>query len=205
MERAYKVVLSNIVKKPLKAFGTIYAYNLYKYQYVFLAITGIAFMTKRQFYKLADTNNPFFFTFITNIGLGAIFGWMGIGVFSLLIYWAGIWLKGRATLHDIINIMAYATLISLVIFVAGMGCIIALRILGYAGANYPHVWGNPYYTIAKSFYYFSRLIMLFYLTLAVIGVSVAQGFTITKGALNVLLAVLIVIAPIVLITGLRGL
>ncbi len=199
MERAYKTVLINIVKKPLKAFGTIYAFDLYKYQYVFLAIAGMAFTVSRQFYALADTRNTFFFPFVTSVVVGAIFGWVGIGIFSLLIYWTGTWIKGRATSRDIINIMAYASLTNTLILIIGLICIAALRFLGYSGVNYPHVWGNTYYTIIQCYFYLTVIINILYIVLTTLGVSVAQGFSVKKGFFNVLLAALVLIIPITIL------
>lgn len=199
MERAYKIVLFNLVTNPFKAFATIYSYDLYKYKYFLFAIIGIAQYINREHFKLADTRNSLLFPLMCDIGLGAVFGWMGVAVFSWLIYATGGWLKGRTTSSEMFNIASYAALPAVLTLISSLVCIIMLRNNGYIDTNYPHVWSNTYYRIITLNYAVNAAANIYYFVLMVIAVSVAQGFTIGKSALNVILGFAIVAVPLAIL------
>lgn len=199
MERAYKTVLINLVTRPSKAFVTIYSYDLYKYKYIFFALIGVAQYINREHFKLADSRNSLLGPLMRDIGLGAIFGWMGVAVFSWLIYATGTWLKGRTTSSEMFNIASYAALPSILTLISSLACIILLHNAGYTDANYPHVWGNFYYQIININYAINIIANIYYFLLMVQAVSVAQGFTIGKAVLNVISGIAVVIVPLVIL------
>jgi hypothetical protein len=196
MERTYKVVLLNLITRPLKAFATIYSYDLYKHSYPFLVVIGIAQYINRHQFKLADTRKNLLGPLIMDIGLGAIFGWMGVAIFSWLIYATGTWFKGRTTSSEMFNITSYAALPSVLTLISSLTCIIILRNAGYTDDSYPHVWGNFYYQVIKVNYAINIMANIYYFFLMVLAVSVAQGFTIGKAVLNVISGIGVVIVPL---------
>jgi len=196
MELVYRTVLINIIKKPLKAFRVIYYYGLDKYKYLFLSIAGISYTINRQFFILADSRTHLLWPLAGAVGLGALLGWIGVALLSQLIYWSGTWIKGKGSSGDILNIASYAALPDILRIISALTCILLLRHFAYEDAQYPHVWGNIYYTIVRLKFYFGWAITLYYFVLLVIGISVVQDFSIGKSILNLLLAISIVMVPL---------
>lgn len=201
MEDDYKDVFRNLIINPSKAFYDIIQYGLYKYKVPLLMLAGVTNALNKRMLALADWHENFFLNLITTVAIGAIAGWLGIFIVSWLVEIVGKWLKGQASFEDIFSVAAYATLPVIVMLASDLICIAILRSRGYA-QNYRYVGlvdsGNINHIVLSINRYIGTLMNLYYLFLFVIGISVVQGFTKRKAALNLM----IVVSGAVLLLGL---
>src|SRR4051812_24953534 len=108
MSIAYRTVLINLLLKPKRAFGTIYAYGLYKYTWPFFVLIGISGRLNGKLLILADSRNDIFLQLSGCVILGALVGWVGFWIYTALISYTGTWLDGKANPDELFNIVSYA-------------------------------------------------------------------------------------------------
>ncbi|QQL48325.1 YIP1 family protein [Mucilaginibacter ginkgonis] len=201
MTNLYRAVLSNLLIKPKKAFKLIKRYDLDKYQFYFLILIGITNVIHRDFLKLSDINNNFWPREFVLILVGALIGWVGIYIYSYLIYLTGKWFGGHGDQSQIFNMLSYAAVPGILILMISLIAIIILRVLNFSVADYnvqQHIWGDDYFAIIQTVKYSVNFIAWCHFILTIIGLTVFQGFGIGKSIANVLAALMIIILPIAL-------
>jgi hypothetical protein len=201
MSLVYRTVLINLLLKPKKAFGTIYAYGLYRYTWPFFVLMGISGKLGAKLFILADSRNEIFLQLSGYVVWGALVGWVGCWIFTMLISVTGKWLDGRADSDELFDITSYAAIASVITLLSTIICLYLLRHAGYTDDKYPHTWDNIFYRIARAHHYINSAAGFYGFILLVIGVSVAQGFSIATGFINVLLPVLITAAAVIIGVG----
>jgi hypothetical protein len=199
MSLAYRTVLINLFFKPKKAFSTIYAYRLYRYTWPLFVLMGISGRLNGDLFKLADSRNIFLFHFISDLVVGALMGWIGMWIFSMLISFMGKWLlDGRTDSDELFDLVSYTAVASVITLLATVVCFCLLRYAGYNGNHYLHNWGDFFHRVERVHYYIGRAANLYSFVLLVIGVSVAQGVSIARGLLYVVFPVFIILAAFLL-------
>jgi hypothetical protein len=194
MSIVYRTVLINLLLKPKKAFGTIYTYGLYKYTWPFFVLMGISGKLSAKLFILADSRNEIFLQLSGYVVWGALVGWVGFWIFTMLISVTGKWLDGRADSDELFDITSYAAIASVITLLSTIICLYLLRHAGYTDGKYPHTWDNIFYRIERVHHYIDSAGGLYFFILMVIGVSVAQGFNIARAILNIILPFAILMA-----------
>jgi hypothetical protein len=198
------MVFANLFLKPRKTFTTIYNYELFKFQYHLFVLAGINNVLARKWIETADVSSNLIFKLMIDFAIGALFGWLPLLFLSWLLYLSAKWLKGKADFTTVYNISGYA--VSLPAFISLLStivCILILRSNGYtksvniSGTNIN--WHQTFYIVVRIHLYLSWGLNFYYAFLTVIGISVVQEFTIVKSILNVLLAIMIIVIPLVIV------
>ncbi len=202
MNRIYKFVFLKLITGPKTAFSVIDRNELFKYRYPLLIVVGINNVLARNWLEVTDRCNNIAIKLGEDIVIGALLGWFPLLFVSWLIYNSGKWLNGQSDSLTISNILSYAVFYPITIsLISTLGSMIFLRSHGYSKSEYLNSsdihWHNTFYYIIKTHRYTSWGINLYFAFLAVIGISVIQGFTISKAILNLFIAVMIIVLPII--------
>jgi hypothetical protein len=201
MTRIYKIVFLKLIIDPKRAFSAIDRNELFKYKYPLFILAGINNILARNWLETADVCNNIAFKLGQNIIIGALFGWLPLLFVSWLIYNSGKWLNGQSDPITISNVISYAVFFPVIIsLISTLGSITFLRLHGFIKNEYLNSldiqWHNTFYFIIKTHRYISWCVNLYYVSLAVIGISIIQGFTVAKAVVNVFVAVMIIVIPL---------
>jgi len=199
MNLLYRTVFINLIKKPQKAFRLIFEYDLDKYQYHLLVIFGITNVVNRQVFTLSDVKTNLFPNLFYAVAIGGIVGWIGLFLLSLLIYASGKWLRGESNGADIRMALSYSIILAMFSLVTAGISILLLRLNDYQLPHRAYIINDVNYWVIKVNYIFNIILNICFLGLLIIGVAVVQGFSVFKGFLNVILALLLVIIPLLIL------
>ncbi|WP_462265150.1 YIP1 family protein [Mucilaginibacter sp.] len=202
MKSVYRTVIANLWRSPIRTFTVIDYFKLHNYHTTLFVLAGIVNVLNRNFIKLSDHRNNLLSNLLSSVLIGALAGWLGLLLFSGLVYLTGKWLKGQANFSDISNTVAYATLPCLVSLGLTICGIALLRLLGFEYNTYYYQymqsWHYTSYGIIAIHRYINYALNFYYFVLVFAGLSVAQHYSITKSVINVLLAIGMIALPLAL-------
>lgn len=192
-------ILTEIWTRPREVFRYIHERQYEKYMLVLLMIAGIYKTFDRASSQNLGDTLPLLGVITVCVLSGIMFGWLSAYISAALISWTGVWLDGEADTKSILRIIAYASIpsiIALFLIIPQMG-IYGVEIFKEEGdvtsggmmANIIY-WGSMILELVLGI-----CSIFFY----VIGVSEVQGFEIWKAVVNLILAMLVIIVPVVLL------
>ncbi|MXV51516.1 hypothetical protein GS399_11090 [Pedobacter sp. HMF7647] len=196
MDETYKSVIAQLLFGPRKAFDVILRDNLNKYQLLFITLAGISNSFGRAIGIGNSYTLPVKLIFI--ICTGILIGLIIPNILAATISFTGKWFGGAATPKQVLLVISFA-LIPVACFL-GIN-IVRLLIFGGAlfGSNF-NAFNSG--SVAGYFFLITHYIQAFlivpYAILLFVGLSEAQGFPFWKSILNVLVACLLIVVPMML-------
>lgn len=130
---------------------------------------------------------------------GGLFGWITFLIYAHLLKWTGSWLNGISNSDNLINIVAYSMIPSII----GLAPVIVQ--IGFFGNGLfqrdfdPSIQGGIGIVLIMITGLLQIILAIYSLVLLVIGISVAQNFSVGKSILNAVLPLLLFIFPIIII------
>lgn len=127
--------------------------------------------------------NSLWYNILTWVGLAIFFGLVFLYIFGGLVKWTGGWLKGQATMTEVMSALAWSQIPVLVFFCLKIGI---LAIVGWNAVNI------VYSTIGFVFEIWAFIILLCCL-------SEAQKFSFFRALINAILSFIIIVAILITI------
>jgi hypothetical protein len=192
-------IFTRIWTSPRSVFRYLHTYQYDKYVSLLLILAGIA----KGFDQAATKNMGDSSSLPVIIGIcvvvGGLFGWITYYFYAGLLSWTGKWIKGTATTKEILRVIAYGMLPSIISLV-----FVVIQIIVY-GEEIFKKEGNIIRgsTIEDAVFYISLLwqftLVIWTMILIVVGISEVQKFSIGKAILNLLFPGFVIMIPIGLI------
>ena len=193
-----KEIFAKIWLKPKQVFNYINANNYDKYVIVLLAFAGIS----RAFDRAVMKDMGDRFSLLTILGIciigGGLLGWISYYIYSALLSWTGKWLNGKGNTKSILRIIAYAMtplIIALLLLIPQIG-IYGIEMFKAEGDLISA--GIVYNLIFYGSVILEFILGIYTIIFCVLGVSEVQQFGIGKAILNLLLPLIIIVAPILI-------
>jgi hypothetical protein len=188
-----KELFTKIWLSPRKVFKYLHdkSYDKFLYPLLFLAGLTNAINNNR-----IDNDNAILIKLIIGAVVGGLLGWIGMLLFAAIMSWTGKWINGKAETMQLLRVSAYAYIPSIV---AVLSVLILILLFG------PKVLAPSFtietITLPEILIYFFLLLIQFSLAvwafiLYLIGISVAQNFSIGKAFLNILLSLMVILLPL---------
>lgn len=194
-----KEIFTNIWTSPRKVFSYIHKTNHDKYLIILLLLSGISSAFDRASLRnLGDTLSLWSLIAVCII-FGSLLGWISYYLYSGLVSWTGKWLNGKSATKEILRILSYAMIPSILslIFLVPQLIIYGNEIFKSEGdISSADIVSNILFYASV---FFEFILSIYSVVLCVIGLSEVQNFSIGKAILNLLLPILIIIIPLLLI------
>ncbi len=189
-------IIGSIWLEPKFIFEYLIQKNYRKWVLLLIVLGGISG-------RLAEISNdnyadhfPFGPVVFSIIG-GAIFGWIGYYIFSFLVSWTGKWIDGTANSDTLLLVIAYAQ-IPIILAIA----IYALELILFNTSQFTYEQMMALDMDQKLLFFplfaVELVLSVWSIVLLVVGVSVAQNFSIGKSILNLLMPVLLIGIPLLI-------
>jgi hypothetical protein len=197
-------IFTKIWLSPRQVFKFINDYQYDKYVIVLLVLAGVAKALERASSNYYGDTKEIWEIVVTCVVVGGIFGWITYYLFAGIISWTGKWMEGEGNTESILRIMSFAMLPSIM---ALLILLIKVVIYGDDVFRSPEETGTGLLMSLWSYFFdFIHVLLAFWsIFLFVIGISEVQKLSIGKSILNLLIASLVLILPIVLFAGLLAL
>lgn len=191
-------IFTKIWTEPKRIFTFINEAKYEKYLYVLMFLAGISSAFDRASSKNMGENSSLVSIVLICIVMGGLLGWISYYIYAALLSWTGKWLNGSGDTSSIFRIIVYATIPSVVSLV-----FLIPQIAVYGGDLFKNIdyasegilVNVVFWTSAFCEFSLSIITLIF----TVIGLSVVQKFSIGKAILNLILPILIIVAPILLL------
>lgn len=195
-----KDMFFTIWTKPAQTFKYIFKYCPTKFVNGIINSYGVAnALAINLVFLLSHTHFSIIFTFIIAL-LGWLLAWLEVYIFSSAMSWSGGWIGGRAAMDQFVTVSAWS-------YIPSIGSIFPLAVQAIFFNN------NDSFNVIESpnlliiFLYYLLLAIRFGLTIwslviFVKGTAVLQEFNYRKAILNVILATVVILVPIIVIGGL---
>ncbi|MCC5923360.1 MAG: YIP1 family protein [Crocinitomicaceae bacterium] len=188
-----KELFTKIWISPRKVFKYLHDKSYDKFLYPLLFLAGL---TNALNNNRIDNENAILIKLIIGAVIGGLLGWIGMLLFAAIMSWTGKWINGKAETMQLLRVSAYAYIPSIV---AVLSVLILILLFG------PKVLAPSFtietITLPEILIYFFLLLIQFSLAvwafiLYLIGISVAQNFSIGKAFLNILLSLMVILLPL---------
>jgi len=190
-----KEVFTKIWRNPRKVFEFIHQTSYEKYMIPLMILSGIA-------KNLDKVNNESrFLILVIIIAGGGLVGWLGFYFYSAFISWTGYLLKGKASAREIVRVLAYSSIPTMITIVTILIQILFFRNFNFSTENLFGINSDFTINIPTLFLQLVNLTLgIWSIVLSVVGISVVQDFSPGKAILNLILPILIlavIFAPFV--------
>jgi hypothetical protein len=194
-----KDMFFTILTKPTKTFTYIFNYCPTKYVNAIINRYGVVnALILNLLFLLNHTRFSIIWICIIAL-LGWLLAWLGVYISSSLMSWSGRWIGGHADMDEFITVSAWS-------FIPSIASVfpLAVQTIIFGGDSINTMEDQ---NAAMIFLYYLLLAARFVLTIwslviFVKGTAVLQEFNYRKAILNVILATLIILVPIIIIGGL---
>lgn len=189
------------LKNPLSSYKEILILKPEKDIYILMFLGSVAnAIGKAASQNMCDSGN-LTFVLLTAVFAGGIFGIVGYFIYAALLRWTGKFLNGSADTDKMTTVLAWGSIpISLSlpftffeILLTGDAIFKSYPDLSYGGL-----------LLTQIFSFINIGLLLWSISLMVLGISVAQKFSIGKSILNFFMPIIIIFIPLFLIILLRG-
>lgn len=192
-------IIQMVLTNPKKAFEFIHHYRYEIYMKPLLALAGMASAFDRAVNNSSGDHMSLVGVIFMSVLMGGLLGWISLYIFAALISWTGSWLKGKAKTDDVLRIIAYAYIPSILTM-----AVMILQIVVLGNAYFQSTTDISSYDLLTQIIIYGCTIIqgalaVWTLVLMVIGVAEAQEFSWSKALLNLFLPVLIIAVPILVI------
>lgn len=186
---------------PREVFRYIQETKYSRHLTVILILAGIV----RAFSRAADRNmgdnHSLAVVVGTSIVLGGLLGWISYYIYAFLLSWTGKWIGGKAESKDLLRVLAYGSIpsiVALIFLIPQIGIYgVALfqsesELVGAGILENSAFWGAMIIEI---------ILGIWTLVLIIIGVAEVQQMAVLTAILNLILPLFIFILPILLVAG----
>lgn len=194
-----KDMFFTILTKPTKTFTYIFKYCPTKYVNAIINRYGVAnALAINLLFLLNHTRFSILWICIIAL-LGWLFTWLWVYICSSLMSWSGRWIGGHADMDEFITVSSWSYIPAIVsVFPLAVQTILF-------GRDSIDMTENQNLLITFLFYLLQAarfVLTIWSLVIFVKGTSVLQEFNYRKAILNVILAALVILVPIIIIGGL---
>ncbi|HLP64761.1 Yip1 family protein [Flavobacterium sp.] len=192
-------LFKTVLLDPKRAFKFIHKYEYENHVKVLLVLAGISGTFDRAVNNNSGDDMSLGGVIAMSVIVGGLLGWISYYLYAALMSWTGGWLNGNAGTSDLLRIIAYANIPSI------LGLIIMIFQLILVGNSYfqSTIYLDEYGTAVTILYYGLAIAQLglgiWNVFLLVIGVAEAQQFGYGKAFLNVILPIIVIVVPIALL------
>ena len=187
-------IFEKLFTAPKRAFAFIHSYKFEKHLLLIAMLTGVSSALSRAAEQNEGDTFPLWGVVLFSILIGCIFGYITLLFYSFVTNISGGWLKGTASTFDIMRVLTYSmvpSLIKLLMF--------AIKIAVFGNALFSSgFYVDDFDVFSKVIYYGTSLVSLgvtiWSSVLFVLGLAEVQQFSLGKALLNILLPVVIMIA-----------
>jgi hypothetical protein len=189
------------LKNPLSSYKEILALKPEKNIYVLMFLGSAAnAIGKASSQNMCDRGN-LMFVLLTAIFAGGLFGIVSYYIYAALLRWTGKMLKGTADTNKMTTVLAWG---SIPIILSLAFTFFEILLTGDAiFKSYPDLSGGGQ-LLVQIISYINIGLLLWSISLMVVGISVAQNFSIGKSILNLFMPIIVIFIPLLLIIFLRG-
>ena len=194
-----KEIFTKIWTSPKKVFTYVVDNGYDKYAtYILILVSVLGSFNNAIAKSLGGDMNLFALTLLS-VFVGGLFGYFSYYIYAALLSWTGNMLGGEAGTGSIIDIVAYAMIPAII---AALLLTIQIILFGteifetYGEFSQWELIGK---TILSGTSFAQAILNTWSLVLLVVGLSVAQNFSIGKAILNVIMPFLVIGLPIILL------
>lgn len=192
-------LFKTVLLDPKKAFKFIHKYRYENHLKPLLVLAGITSTFDRAVNNNSGDTMSLGGVIAMSLIIGGLLGWISYYIYSALISWTGRWLNGNAGTSDVLRIIAYANIPSILALIIMVFQIILVGNSYFQSTIYLDDYGTPitivYYVLAIA----QLGLGIWNVFLIVIGVAEVQQFGYGKAFLNVILPIIVIAVPIILI------
>ena len=184
-------VFEKLFTAPQRTFAFIHGYKFEKYLVLIAILNGISSAVARAAEQKEGDTLPLWGIILLSIAIGSVFGYITLLFYSFVTNITGGWLKGTAGTNDIMRVLTYSMVPSLLKLV-----MVAFKMVVFGKAIFSSdFYISDYSALDKVIYYGTTLVIVvvsvWSVVLFVLGLAEVQKFSIGKAILNVLLPVVI--------------
>lgn len=195
-----KDMFFSIWTKPTETFAYIFKNCPTKYVNAIISWYGVAnALAINLLVLLYHTHFSFILIIIVSLS-GWLFGWISVYISSLLMSWSGGWIGGRAGMDQFITVSAWSLVPSICATFP-----LAVQAIVFENHATPMEAGNQN-TMSIFLYYLMVALRIgldtWSLVIFVKGTAVLQKFNYRRAVLNMILASLVILIPIIIVGGL---
>lgn len=194
-----KEVFTLIWTKPRQVFTFIGNTGYDKYFIVLLVLAGISNAFDRSISQSTGNGLSLWAVIALCVFMGGLLGWILYYLYGWVLSVSGRWLNGKARSSELVKILAYGSLPSIMAMV-----LVIPQVMLYGNEIFkssPTIYLES--TLENVIYYsifgLETILGLWSIVLVVVGISVIQEFSIGMAILNLILAILLIILPFVFI------
>jgi len=197
-------IFTRIWLSPRQVFRFINDFQYDKYVIILLFLGGMARAFDKAFANNYGDTQDLSVIVLTCVVAGGLFGWLSYYIFARIISWTGQWIQGTGDSRSVLRMLSFAILPSIVSLLI---LLVQVAIFGVEIFKSPEEMSTTLYSG-----WWSYSISLVYVVLGcwtlvffVIGNSEVQKVSIGKSILNLVIAALTFLSPIILFAGLFAL
>jgi len=199
-----KDIFTRIWTNPRQVFKFINDNHYDKYATTLLVLSGISRGFDQASLKDMGDSQSLGTILVMCVIAGGLFGWMTYYIYAALISWTGTWLKAKGDTKSILRIMSYAMFPSVIALV-----FLIPQIMIYGNEIFKSEGDITSAGLLSNVFVYGSMLLEFILGICtvmfcVIGISEVQKLSIGKSILNLLLAVMVVIVPMIIIVLMIG-
>ncbi len=190
-------IFKGVLFKPRDTYNFLVGQNYQKWVLILILLGGISGVLGDTSSEGYGDNLPIYGVILVSIIMGVLFGWLGYYLYALMLSWTGSWLKGEADSDRLLLVIAYAQIpiiFTIVLFILQL-CIYQSSEFTYDEIVQLELGQRSLLIVLIAL---ELILSVWSMVLAVIGVSVAQDFSILKSILNLILPSIVVGIPIIL-------
>lgn len=189
------------LKSPLISFKEILALKPEKDIYILMFLGSAANAIGRASSQNMGENSNLTVVLLSAVFAGGLFGIVGYFIYAALLRWTGKWLKGTADTDKMTTVLAWG---SIPIIISLAFTFFEILITGDAiFVKYPDLSSSGQLLILIVGF-INLGLLLWSISLMIVGISVAQNFSIGKSILNFFLPILVIFVPLFLLILMRG-
>ncbi|MEL7221866.1 MAG: Yip1 family protein [Bacteroidota bacterium] len=192
-------IFTKIWFSPRRIFQYIHANKYDEFVTPLLIIAGIFKAFDRAIYQNMGDQYSLMIIVILCFVIGGTLGALSIYFYALLLSWTGKWIKGKADSTEILRIIAYALIPSLVSLILLAPQILTFGIELFQSSETIVISSEIFNLFLFGLTIIQLIMILFSIVFMAVGLSVAQKFSVGKAILNMILSILVVIVPITLL------
>lgn len=193
-------LLRMIWTQPRAVFRYINTQDYRHYFFVFLALAGISNALDRAVLRDMGDSYSLGTILMLCILVGGLLGWISIYIYAWLLSISGTWIKGKANHSEIYRVIAYALLPAI------LGILLYIPQIAVFGNGIFQSGPLENSGIAEMAIYWTTLVLelvlgIYTLVFMVSAVAEVQQFSLGRAILNLIMAVLVVVVPILILVG----
>lgn len=192
-------ILSKTLSSPRESFNFINQYKYDKHVILLLILSGITKAFDKAIQKDMGDKLPLWGVISFSVIIGILFGWLVNYIYAATISWTGKWFKGNANTQSILRVIAYGSLPSILSLF-----LLFLQIIIYGNSifqadGYLFIPGSIDNILYYIFLSVETALVIWSFFLLILGISIAQNFSMLKAFFNLLLPAILMVGCLLII------